>query len=319
VTHSVAAFLASLALAGAACAEGFASRPIRILVGVPPGATTDYLARLVALEIARDTGQAAFVENRPGAGATIAAKEVARSTPDGNTLLFTNTSHSVNPGLYGERLPYDALRDFTPIALLAQGPSVLIATADFPAADARGVIALARAQPGKLEFAVGGFGTSVHMAGELFKSMAHVEILNVPYTGSAPALADIVGGQVKLMFAPVINAVPQVRAGRIKALGITGTHPVPALPGVPPIADALPGYESVAYFGLLGPAKLPADVVRRLNASAARVLTVPEVKARLEADGTVLVGSSPEAFREFLLVDIEKWRKVVRLTGAKPE
>lgn len=317
--RAAAAFLASLAFASAAHAEGFAARPIRILVGVPPGATTDYLARLVAQEIARDTGQSAFVENRPGAGATIAAKEVARSAPDGNTLLFTNTSHSVNPGLYGERLPYDAMRDFTPIVLLAQGPSVLVAARDFPANDANGVIALARAQPGKLEFAVGGFGTSVHMSGELFKSMAHIEVLNVPYTGSAPALADVMGGQVKLMFSPVINAVPQVRAGRIKALGVTSTVPVPALPGVPPIAQALPGYESAAYFGLLGPARMPAEVVRRLNASAARVLGLPEVKARLEADGTMLVGSSPEAFRAFLLADIEKWRKVVQITGAKPE
>ena len=145
--------------------------------------------------------------------------------------------------------------------------------------------------------------------------MAQVEILNVPYTGSAPALADVLGGQVKLMFSPVISAVPQVRAGRLKALGVTSTVPVPALPGVPPIAQVLPGYESAAYFGLLGPARLPADVVRRLNVSAARVLRLPEVKSRLEADGTMLVGSSPEAFREFLLADIEKWKKVVQITA----
>lgn len=314
-----AAFLAALVLAGGAWAEGFASRPIRILVGVPPGATTDYLARLVAQEVARETGQSAIVENRPGAGATIAAKEVARSAPDGNTLLFTNTAHSVNPGLYGEKLPYDALHDFTPIALLARGPSVLVAARDFPANDVGDVIALARAKPGSLELAVGGFGTSVHMSGELLKQMAHVEILNVPYSGSAPALADLVGGQVKLMFAPVINAVPQVNAGRIKALGVTGTQPIPALPGVPPIARVLPGYESAAYFGLLGPARLPADVVRRLNAAALRVLRLPEVKARLEADGTLIVGSTPEEFRDFLVADIEKWRKVVQATGAKPE
>lgn len=315
----VAALAAGLALAGAVCAEGFAARPIRILVGVPPGATTDYLARLVAQEIARETGQSAIVENRPGAGATIAAKEVAKALPDGNTLLFTNTSHSVNPSLYGERLGYDSVRDFTPIALLARGPSVLVAAKDFPANDVGEVIALARAKPGALELAVGGYGTSIHMSGELLKSMAHIEILNVPYTGSAPALADILGGQVKLMFAPVINAAPQVKAGRIKALGVTSATPIPALPGVPPISRVLPGYESAAYFGLLGPAGLPPDVVRRLHAAASRVLRLPEVKSRLEEDGTLIVGSTPEAFRDFLASDIDKWRRVVRMTGAKPE
>ncbi len=314
-----AVLLASLALASAACAQDFASRPIRILVGVPPGATTDYLARLVAQEIARETGQPAFVENRPGACATFAAKEVSRSKPDGHTLLFTNTSHSVNPGLYGERLPFDPVRDFTPIMLLARGPSVLVAAKDFPANDARGVIALASAQPGKLEFAVGGSGTSIHMSGELFKSMARVDIVNIPYTGSAPALADLLGGQVKLMFAPVINALPQVQSGRIKALGVTGTIPVPALPGVPPIAHSLPGYESFAWFGLLGPARLSPEVVRRLHAAAGRVVRLPEVKARLEADGTTIVAGAPQEFREFLVADIEKWKDVVRRTGAKPE
>ena len=314
-----AVLLASLAFASAAQAQGFASRPIRILVGVPPGATTDYLARLVAQEIARETGQSAIVENRPGAGATIAAKEVARSSPDGNTLLFTNTSFSVNPGLYGERLPFDTVRDFTPIMLLARGPSVLVAAKDFPASNATDLIALARANPGKLEFAVGGFGTSIHMSGELFKSMARVDIVNIPYTGSAPALADLLGGQVKLMFAPVINALPQVQSGRIKALGVTSTIPVPALPGVPPIAQALPGYESAAYFGLLGPARLSPDVVRRLHVAAGRAVRLPEVKARLEADGTIIVAGSPEEFREFLIADIEKWKRVVRQTGAKPE
>jgi len=311
--------LLALATAAHALAEGSSGRPIRILVGVPPGATTDYLARMVAQEIGRDGLTPVFVENRPGAGGTIAAKEVAKAKADGRTLLFTGTAHSVNPGLYGDRLPFDAVRDFTPIILMASGPSVLIASSDLPVRDARELIALARSQPGKLEFAVGGFGSSIHMSGELFKTMAHVDILNIPYTGSAPALTDVVGGQVKLMFAPLLSALPQVKAGRVRALGVTSAQRVPALPDVPPIANALPGFESAAYFGLLGPAKMDPAVVRRLNAAAARAARLPEVVTRLEADGAVVVAGTPEAFRAFLVADIEKWRRVVILTGAKAE
>ena len=303
----------------AAQAQAWPSKPIRILVGVTTGGTTDTLARFLGQEMGKELGQPVIVENRVGAGGNIAAEAAARAPADGHTLLFVNTSHSVNMGLYGSRAPYDAVKDFTPITQVSTGPAVLVAAKDLPGKDARDVIALAKAQPGKLDFAVGGLGTSIHMAGELFKMSAGVDVVNIPYKGSNPALLDVVGGQVKLMFAPVINAVPQVKAGKVKALGVTSTTRIPALPDVPPIADVLPGYESTAYFGLLAPANLPRDILARLHAVAVKAAQHPELRARLEPDGSRVVAGTPEEFRAFLVADVEKWRQVVKATGAKPE
>jgi tripartite-type tricarboxylate transporter receptor subunit TctC len=318
------AALTTLALAFAAPwtpvqAQAWPSKPIRIIVGVTTGGTTDTLARFLGQEMGKELGQPVIVENRVGAGGNIAAEAAARAPADGHTLLFVNTSHSVNMGLYGPRVPYDAVKDFTPITQVSTGPAVLVAAKDFPGKDARDVIALAKAQPGKLDFAVGGLGTSIHMAGELFKMSAGVDIVNIPYKGSNPALLDVVGGQVKLMFAPVINAVPQVKAGKVKALGVTSTTRIPALPDVPPIADVLPGYESTAYFGLLAPANLPRDILARLHAAAVKAAPRPELRGRLEPDGSRVVAGTPEEFRAFLVADVEKWRQVVKATGAKPE
>ena len=317
--------LALLALASSllpsqhAWAQAWPAKPIRILVGVTPGGTTDTLARFLATELAKDFGQPVLVENRAGAGGNIAAEAVAKAAADGYTLLFVNTSHSVNMGLYGEKVPYDAVRDFTPITQVSTGPAVLVAALDFPAKDAREVVALARAQPGRLNFAIGGLGTSIHMAGELFKMTAGVDIVNIPYKGSTPALMDVMGGQVKLMFAAVINAVPQIKAGKVKALGVTGSARIPALPDTPTIAESLPGFESTAYFGLLAPARLPRDLLVRLHASAVKAALTGELRARLEPDGARVVASTPEEFAAFLAADVDKWRRVVKATGAKPE
>jgi tripartite-type tricarboxylate transporter receptor subunit TctC len=300
-------------------AQAWPSKPLKILVGVTPGGTTDTLARFLAQEMGKDLGQPVIVENRAGAGGNIAAEAVARSPADGYTLLFVNTSHSVNMGLYGSKAPYDAVKDFTPVIQVSTGPAVLVAANDFPGKDAKDVIAMAKAQPGKLDFAIGGLGTSLHMAGELFKMMAGIEVTNIPYKGSSPALTDVMGGQVKLMFAAVINAVPQVKAGKVKAIGVTSRERIPALPDVPPIAEALPGYESSAYFGLLGPAKLPREVLAKLHASAARSCQSQDLRARLEPDGSRIVGGTPEEFAAFLVADVEKWKRVVKATGARPD
>ncbi len=240
-------------------------KPIRIIVGVTTGGTTDNLARYLANEFSKELKQSVVVENKPGAGGNIAAQYVAKSQADGLTLLFVNTSHSVNAGLYGDQAGYDPVKDFTPITLLSTGPAVLVANPSFPANNVKELIALAKAKPGKLNFAIGGVGTSIHMAGELFKHSAQLDIANIPYKGSSPALTDVMAGQVELMFAAVINAVPQVKAGKLKALGVTGNQRIPALPDVPPISETLPGYESTAYFGLLAPANLPKDVLDRLS------------------------------------------------------
>jgi tripartite-type tricarboxylate transporter receptor subunit TctC len=311
--------LSAASLPAQAQSPAWPSKPIRILVGVTTGGTTDTLARFIGQEMSKDLGQPVIVENRAGAGGNIAAEAVARASADGYTLLFVNTSHSVNMGLYGARAPYDAVKDFTPVTQVSTGPAVLVASRDFPARDARELVALAKAQPGKLDFAVGGLGTSIHMAGELFKMMAGVDVVNVPYKGSNPALLDVVGGQVRLMFAPVINAIPQIKAGKVKALGVTSTTRIPALPDVAPIADVLPGYESSAYFGLLAPANLPRDILARLHASAVKAAQQPELRARLEPDGARVLAGTPEEFRAFLVADVEKWRQVVKATGAKPE
>jgi tripartite-type tricarboxylate transporter receptor subunit TctC len=300
-------------------AQSFPTKPIKILVGVTPGGTTDTLARFLAQEMSRELGQPVLVDNRAGAGGNIAAEAVAKSAPDGYTLLFCNTSHGVNPGLYGDKLPFDAVKDFTPITQVSTGPAVLVASLSFAGKDAKDLIAMAKANPGKLNFAIGGTGTSIHMAGDLFKHMAGIDVVNVPYKGSSPALMDVVAGQIELMFAPVINAVPQIKAGKVKALGVTSNIPVPALPGVPPISASLPGYESSAFFGLLGPAKLPKDVLAKLHAAAAKASHSDELKKRLEPDGSRVVGGSPEEFTAFLTADVEKWRRVIRATGAKPE
>jgi tripartite-type tricarboxylate transporter receptor subunit TctC len=308
-----------IAIAPSVNAQSIANgKPIRIIVGVTTGGTTDNLARYLANEFSKELKQSVLVENKPGAGGNIAAQFVAKAPADGLTLLFVNTSHSVNAGLYGDQAGYDPVKDFTPITLLSTGPAVLVANPSFPANNVKELIALAKAKPGKLNFAIGGVGTSLHMAGELFKHSAQVDITNIPYKGSSPALTDVMAGQVELMFAAVINAVPQVKAGKLKALGVTGNQRIPALPDAPPISDTLPGYESTAYFGLLAPANIPKDVLDRLSKIAMKASGYSDLKNKLEPDGSKTVGSSPEDFKNFLIKDVDKWKRVVKATGAQP-
>ena len=292
--------------------------PVRILVGAPAGGSTDTLARTLAVEMGRQLGRTVIVENRPGAGGNIAADAVAKSTPDGNTLLMSFTSHAINASLYPS-LPFDPIRDFTPLTCVALSPSMLVAHPSVPANDVRALIALAKAKPGQLNFAIGAVGSSLHLAGDLFKMQSGAFIVNIPYRGTAPAIQDVIAGQVELMFAAVGNAQGQVKAGKLKALGVTSAQRLAAFPDVPAIAEVLPGYESSAWFGLFGPARMSPDLAKRYSDAARTAIATPDVRRRLEAEGAIAVGNSPEEFAAFVQQEITRWAKVVKFSGARPE
>ena len=292
--------------------------PTRILVGAPAGGSTDTLARTLAAELGRLLGRTVIVENRPGAGGNIAADAVAKAAPDGNTLLMSFTSHAINASLYPS-LPFDPVRDFTPLTCVATSPSVLVAHPSVPAKDVRELIALAKAKPGKLNFAIGAVGSSLHLAGDLFKLQSGVFIVNIPYRGTAPAIQDVIAGQVELMFAAIGTAQAQVKAGKLKALGVTSARRLPALPDVPAIAEVLSGYESSAWFGLFGPARMTPELTRRISDAARQAIATPDVRKRLESEGSVPVGNSPEEFSKFVQGEIQRWARVVKFSGAKPE
>lgn len=305
----------ALLMGGRAFAQ---SAPIRILVGAPAGGSTDTLARTLSIEMGRLLGRTVIVENRPGAGGNIAADAVAKAAPDGNTLLMSFTSHAINASLYPS-LPFDLVKDFTPLTCVATSPSVLVAHPSLPAKDVRELIALAKAKPGKLNFAIGAVGSSLHLAGDAFKMQSGAYIVNIPYRGTAPALQDVLAGQVDLMFAAVGNAQAQIRAGKLKALGVTSAKRLPAFPDVPAIAEVLPGYESSAWFGLFGPGQMNPELAKRLSDAARQAIATPDVKKRLELEGAVPVGNSPDEFARFVQAEIPRWAKVVKFAGAKPE
>ena len=292
--------------------------PIRILVGAPAGGTTDTMARTLAQALGGQLGRTVVVENRPGAGGNLAAEAVARAAPDGNTLLMSFTSHAINAALY-PKLPFDPLKDFTPLTMVSTSPSVLVAHPQLPANTVQELIRLAKAKPGQLNFAIGAMGSSLHLAGDAFKMKAGVFIVNIPYRGTAPAVQDVLAGQVELMFAAVGNVQQHIRAGKLKALGVTSSTRLPALPDVPTMAETLPGYESSAWFGLFGPARMPPDLSRRLSDAARAAVQTPEVRRRIEHEGATPVGNSPELFSKFVESEIHRWGAVVRYAGAKPE
>jgi tripartite-type tricarboxylate transporter receptor subunit TctC len=295
-----------------------AQPPIRILVGAPAGGTTDTMARTLAQALGQQLGRTVLVDNKAGAGGNLAADAVAKAAPDGNTLLMSFTSHAINASLY-PHLPFDPVKDFTPLTMVSTSPSVLVAHPKLPANNVAELIALAKARPGQLNFAIGAMGSSLHLAGDAFKMKAGVFIVNIPYRGTAPAVQDVLAGQVDLMFAAVGNVQAHIKAGKLKALGVTSAKRLAAFPEVPAIAESLPGYESSAWFGLFGPARMSPELSKSLSDAARAAVQTPQVRRRIESEGASPVGSSPEEFARFVSHEIVRWKAVVQYAGAQAE
>jgi tripartite-type tricarboxylate transporter receptor subunit TctC len=307
----------ALLLIGPADAADYPSRPIKLLVGASAGGTTDTMARTIAEPLSAAFGQPVLVENRPGAGGNLAAEAVARAAPDGYTLLVSFTSHTINATLY-PKLPFDPVADFSPIAMISTVPSLLVGNPKLPAKDLNELIALAKARPGKLTIGIGGIGSSLHLAGDRFKMMAGLDILNVPYKGTAPALTDVLGGQVDLMFISLVTGSAQVQAGNLRAFGVTSARRQPSFPDLPAIGEIVPGFESEAWFGVFGPAKLPAEIVDKLNHAIIAALKQPRMREQLTREGANPAALTPAEFATFVREDIARWAPVVRASGAKP-
>jgi tripartite-type tricarboxylate transporter receptor subunit TctC len=303
---------------GSAHAQTAATAPIRILVGAPAGGTTDTMARTLAQAMGQQLGRVVVVENKPGAGGNLAADMVAKAAPDGNTLLMSFTSHAINASLY-PTLPFDPIKDFTPLTMVSTSPSVLVAHPSLPVKNVADLVKLAKEKPGQLNFAIGALGSSLHLAGDSFKMKAGVFIVNIPYRGTAPAVQDVLAGQVELMFAAVGNAQAHIKAGKLRALGVTSPKRLPAFPDVQAIGETLPGYESSAWFGLFAPGRMNPDLAKRLSDAARVAIQTPDVKRRIEMEGAIPAGNSPQEFSKFVEAEIVRWRAVVQYSGAKPE
>ena len=308
---------------GVSAQDTWPSKPVRIVVPFAPGGTTDILARAIAPELQQAFGQTFLVDNKPGAGGNIGADTVAKSAPDGLTLLMgTVGTHAINQSLY-PKLPYDPIKDFAPITLVAGVPNVLVmnpARAEaYGITDVPSLIRYAKAHPGKLNMASSGNGTSIHLSGELFKAMTGTYLLHFPYRGSGPAMLDLVGGTMDLMFDNLPSAMPHIKAGKLKALAVTTAERSAALPDVPTIAEAGPvkGFDASSWFGLLAPAGTPPDIVNRIQQASAKALASPTVKERLLSQGAIPGGNTPQAFAAYIAAETKKWAAVVKQSGAK--
>jgi tripartite-type tricarboxylate transporter receptor subunit TctC len=301
------------------CAQSYPSRPVKILLGVPAGGPTDTLARAVAPDLSEALGQPVVIDNRPGASAMIATDAVAKSAPDGYTLEFVYITHATNPALM-EKLPYDTLRDFAPVSLVGWQSMVLLVHPSFPAKTVQELIALAKAQPGKIDYAASDSGSAPHLAGELFKMMAGIDLTPVPYKGTAPALIDLLAGHVPLMFVSNVSALPHVRSGKLRALAVTGRTRAEVAPDIPTMGESgLPGYEAYGWYGIVAPAKTPRPIIERLHNEVAKIARDPKMKARLAGQGLELVGNTPEEFDAFIRAEVAKWGEVLKRAGLKPK
>ncbi len=302
-------------LAGGALAQNYPAKPVRIVVPSSAGGGTDIVARILAPELSKRIGQQVIVDNRPGAGTMIGIEAVAKSPPDGYTLLMGLSTLAINSALYN-KVPYDPVKDFAPVTLATASASILVVHPSLPVKTLKDLIAFARARPGQLNYASAGVGTYPHMTYELFLSMAKLKMEHIPYKGTAPAMIDMIAGQVASMAATVLTGMPHIRSGRLRPLGITSLKRSDVAPDIPTVAEAgLPGFESVQWYGLLAPAGTPAPIVGRLHKEMAQILQQPAIRKRFAADAVETVGNTPEEFTRHIAAEIDKWEGVARAAG----
>jgi tripartite-type tricarboxylate transporter receptor subunit TctC len=310
--RTVFAVAAALALCAGAQADDYPSKPVKIIVPYPGGQASDTIARLVGEKLGKALGQPVLVDNRPGAGGNIGTDIGARAAPDGYTLTVASAALPISKHVY-RKLPFDPVKDFEPITLMTITPLVLVTRTSLPVKDVAGLVALAKASPGKITFASSGPGTSHQLSGELFKSLAGIDMLHVPYKGSPPAHVDLMGGSVDVMFDNIVPVAPHIKGGKLQALAVTTKTRAAALPEVPTMAEAgYPNFEATAWFGLLAPAGTPQPIVARLNKELVAILKSPEVKDRLTGMGATVVAGTPEEFGRFMADEINKWGPVVK-------
>ena len=317
--YPIAAVFA-IAAFNSAFAQNYPAKPIRIIVPSTPGGSVDMLARTIGARLGERWGQQVVVDNRSGAGGIIAGELTAKAAPDGYTLIMATISSMATNVSLTRNLPYDPVRDFAPVTHVASQQIVLLANANFAAKTLPELFALAKAKPGQIAFGSAGNGTGGHLAGELLKILAGIDLTHIPYKGSSPALVDVISGQVPLTPISINTALPAIKSGRVRALGVSGAHRSPALPDTPTMQESgVRGYESYTWYGLLAPKAAPHAVVLKLNAETVAILKIPEVRERLLADGAEPVGNTPEQFGAFIKSEIEKWGKVIKAAGLKAE
>lgn len=310
-------FTALVSMGGAA-AQDYPTRPVRWVVGYPPGGATDILARLVGQRLSERLNQQFVIENKPGAGNNVGTESVVNAEPDGYTVLLVNPANGINASLYA-KLSFNFIRDIAPVAGLARVPNVMVVPKDFPAKSVEEFIAYAKANPGKVNMASSGNGTSIHLSGELFKAMTGVEMLHVPYRGSAPAITDLLSGRVQVMFDNMPSAISHIRAGTLRALAVTTASRSAELPDVPTVGDSVKGYEASAWFGMGAPKNTPKEIIAKLNKEINAILAEPEMKKKIADMGGITLIGSPEDFGKIIASETDKWEKVVKFAGARVE
>lgn len=316
----VSLLLATMAVAAGGASAGesaFPAKPVRIISPYPPGGGNDIVSRIIAESLSQEWGQNVIVDNRPGAGGNVGTEAAARAAPDGYTMVMGSLSHPINASLYS-RLPFDPVADFAPITLIAAGSYILVAHPSLPVRDVKSLVALAKSQPGRLNYGSAGNGSGGHLGMELFKLMSGTDIVHVPYKGTAPAMIDTVGGQVMLDMDNMLALLPQVKANRLRALAVTSLKRSPLLPAVPTMDESgYRGFEVSPWFGTLAPAGTPKELVARISRDTVKVLKMPKVRDRLLEQGAEAVGNTPDEFLQYIKSEVQKWAKVVKATGAR--